>query len=899
MNDAIFWRLVWKEYRIQRGFWWSVAILTVAVQAVTLVYARLFQQPIPVHPLYVIALSAAALYALGCGATLFATERETGTYEFQRALPVSSGLMFVGKLAFALVSVLLLQLGLWLVTLAIARGQMPERPDHLQLWLAGLLGAWELLAWGILFSLLLRQPLTAAVLAMAAASLVVHLVGPLFAGPYHRVGLDSYLLLPVFRPALVLVLLAVDVCLGWRWLGETARRAPRAKRAQRSNPAPYLGSYAPIYPVAPRGWEATGQALRNAREQLPQGIAPLTRLVWHEVQQSWGLISLFSAIYLALVVVNVFGPPSVEVVFSLALPAWLMGSCVFVGDQRNAQFRFFAEHGLRPRWVWFSRQLVWFTAFALLAIVTVVLTLAVNAPLSGAEVAELVAYLGLAVICYAAGQLCSLYVRRALVAIVAAAGVSLGLCVWAGLMHGLRVNLLISVVPLPLVLLWASWLRAPDWMLERTTWRARMKAILSLAVPFLLVAAVVILWRVFEYPAVQLNFDLAKASRPATAEERETAEAYRRIWESIAVATDGVSPAPDGAEQPARAIEFVSASEWPGADSELARWVDEYEAMLPDAVAVTQRSACLLHPPGELPQELELRQAGRLATLLCFSGMKLESEGQAEQALERYLSLLRMACHLRSRSSSKLHHLTDSIERLALARLPRWATGPDQTGEQVLAARDAFEAIWRGRPPSEDAVKADYLVQWQFVTPDRGDRVAPLAADISDGELLREFLIDRLMPWERVRARRLLNLEVVRQMRRSTALQTRLRSHWAFAASLHVEEQRSDELDPTFIWSGAFWVRDMAQGRYRAEVDQEHWRRATSLLLALEAWRADHDRLPNSLHALVDAYLAEIPTDPYSAMEFLYYPQSHHVRPAGVSAGQPFLGSSGTAFPIP
>jgi hypothetical protein len=144
-----------------------------------------------------------------------------------------------------------------------------------------------------------------------------------------------------------------------------------------------------------------------------------------------------------------------------------------------------------------------------------------------------------------------------------------------------------------------------------------------------------------------------------------------------------------------------------------------------------------------------------------------------------------------------------------------------------------------------------------------------------------------------------LNLEVDWQMRRSTKLQIWLRSSRALAASLREQELRLDELDPTFVWSGAYWVRLMADGRYRAEVDQEHWSRATSLLLALEAWRADHDRLPNSLHSLVDGYLAEIPTDPYSAQEFRYYPQGHYAMPPGISDGQPFLGSAGTAFPIP
>ena len=45
-----------------------------------------------------------ALYALGCGATLFAGEHEAETYEFQRSLPRRVQAVFVGKIFFAIAS---------------------------------------------------------------------------------------------------------------------------------------------------------------------------------------------------------------------------------------------------------------------------------------------------------------------------------------------------------------------------------------------------------------------------------------------------------------------------------------------------------------------------------------------------------------------------------------------------------------------------------------------------------------------------------------------------------------------------------------------------------------------------------------------------------------------------
>ena len=48
-------------------------------------------------------------------------------------------------------------------------------------------------------------------------------------------------------------------------------------------------------------------------------------------------------------------------------------------------------------------------------------------------------------------------------------------------------------------------------------------------------------------------------------------------------------------------------------------------------------------------------------------------------------------------------------------------------------------------------------------------------------------------------------------------------------------------------------------------------RRATYILMALEAWKADHlGTLPERLDELVGAYLESLPLDPYSGKEFLF-----------------------------
>ena len=103
------------------------------------------------------ALIAVALYALGNGATMFATEREEETYDLLRVLPVTDGQVVLGKLAFSVTSVIAIAVVLLTSAWVLAGGRVPAPVSHRQLWAIFGLGALELLVWGIFFSLLTRR----------------------------------------------------------------------------------------------------------------------------------------------------------------------------------------------------------------------------------------------------------------------------------------------------------------------------------------------------------------------------------------------------------------------------------------------------------------------------------------------------------------------------------------------------------------------------------------------------------------------------------------------------------------------------------------------------------------------------------------------------------------------
>ena len=85
MNTTIFWRLAWKEYRQQRELLIAIALITLVILGMMLVWSWVENQDVSPAAAYHVALMMPVFYALGCGATLFAGEHERETFAFLRA----------------------------------------------------------------------------------------------------------------------------------------------------------------------------------------------------------------------------------------------------------------------------------------------------------------------------------------------------------------------------------------------------------------------------------------------------------------------------------------------------------------------------------------------------------------------------------------------------------------------------------------------------------------------------------------------------------------------------------------------------------------------------------------------------------------------------------------------
>lgn len=210
-------RFIWKEYRTLRGFWLSALVIAGVLQALAFAIAPANSDP--TASIFGIALAAAALYAVGVAATSFSMEHEEETYGFLTSLPARWTPLFAGKFSFATTSALALAIALQITGWVIAGMNTPSRSNYLELLATFGFAIVELLAWGTLFSLILRQPLLAALLAIAAESLALTWAVNTFAeGNLPAMVLASYAAVLPVRFAIGACIAVASVLVARHWL---------------------------------------------------------------------------------------------------------------------------------------------------------------------------------------------------------------------------------------------------------------------------------------------------------------------------------------------------------------------------------------------------------------------------------------------------------------------------------------------------------------------------------------------------------------------------------------------------------------------------------------------------------------------------------------------------------
>jgi hypothetical protein len=524
--------------------------------------------------------------------------------------------------------------------------------------------------------------------------------------------------------------------------------------------------------------------------------------------------------------------------------------------------------------------------------------------------------LPLAVLTFAAGQLCSLLFRAGIVGVFAGIGLSFMLAMGVLVLRTMGIPDWLGVYPLAAVLLWASWLRAPQWLAERDSWSRWLQWGAIVAAPLAVYLIALGAHRAYEIPEYGDSSALGNDSlaqrygrayeelmRPATSEERLTADLYRSlaiemrtlpypyvepamgsapVGEGAAEAT-----APDAVAVPGSAsgLDFGGASAVSGAEAAMASpediakveatWHEAFAKLAGRFIEASRRESCDMigDPLGALSAQQSVLPH-EIVTPMHSHAKYLARSGKRDQALECHLALLRFLRHFQQRGGIRQIISSVAMEQIVLDALVEFMAGASAEECEALAATlQAPPYNWS--PDTEIAWLREHLLVRAMVNLDE--------AAWKTSEYWHEYppvayRLLRFMPWERERSRRLLDFMV---------------NHPSGSQQQVSQWQRNTIL-------GHVYITPLAVDFPQLQTGQNTNRAASRLRLLLLAWKAKHEALPESLAELEEAYPGQVPNDPATQRPFIYRPQGVAVPiqlPTDVPLpeGTPFVWSRGQA----
>lgn len=878
MNTAALWRLTWKEYRANRALWIAVVVLVVVSQAAAALFLHSTSHSATpeTNLIYLLALGGPIFFAAGSAGMAFAIEREEGTIDFLRAAPVSPKFVVASKMGVATLATIALIVALWPMALWFSRGQMPTADAHGS-FVIGLLLAFEAIAWGTLFSLFSTRPLLAICQTIFVVSMIVEV--PALAHASIGWGIAAF--------STGLAALAADIYLGLRWLDQDRTRtlagpsvSGRVRRWMRRR-------------SAAREW--AGKPIILELSQNRDRSTMLGHLLWqHWRQSAWVMLALpamWVAVFVALGQQFVWRweyPATAYLEWIIIGGAALIGCAVFRADQARRNYRYFVEHKIPARYVWFTRQVFWCAAMCVaVAVVWIILTgpeklveyihyVSENprrdAPWGDArdlslwryELPWATSFVVIAIVAYSAGQWASMIVRSGILSAVVAAAIAIPLCGWVDLMHQMQISPWWSVLPIPLVLIFATWLRAPDWVLENRRWSARLRAAAVVLLPAIGLCVAVPIYRVRQLPPrVSPGFD------------------YQALFPTN----------PTGANSSTKLIQrasdlFVSR----GKLSE-DKWLAENEGPLAMAIDASRGPKIEFNDPRTSDEPVPPR-SGELLDLMLGSAAAFQRQGKLDEEFDRLLATLRLTCHL-GRTDIIWDGRQPYDDRI-FDRCVDWAAEIGQSAKRIDAAIKRLAAIDIGDLRLEEQIEWKYAYARHKLLD--GDGVLFPNPDGSSSERnAADVRWLTLMPWERERAVRMLNLLTATAFERLQLIKldishsmpiyyfvtdswsefdvnnflVRVRPRWWWGdvdeAQRQVDLLRTTR--PTDLPQIGYFGFRAAWAMTKFETN----RRAALIRMALIAWKLKNKDLPNSLSQLVGPNFDAARLDPYSAEPFEYF----------------------------
>jgi hypothetical protein len=655
----------------------------------------------------------------------------------------------------------------------------------------------------------------------------------------------------------------------------------------------------------------------------------LGRLFWQHWRQSWRLLLLTPALcLLAFMAIGAAGfagilqrQMGIGILLTTAISTSLIGSMVFLTDQEQRRYRFFAEHNVPPRYIWLTRQLFWLVVISFVALVGACLWLSTK---DLNDLAQLLIYsandssfwgranyrgtfqwppLGTGLlyiaVAYAAGQWVSMFVRSGIMSGFFGLLLSAALCGWMTLIYRMQISPSWTVLPIPLVLMFATWLRAPDWISENKRTGARLKAAAVVLLPAVAILIAVPIYRVQEVPIVSPGFDVEAFHRQIEADWQsghETAELYRKAVDLC----KSLGERPD----------FDHAT-----PAELERWRQAIAEPLRLATEASNRPTLLFADPFTVKSMPEADNRN-LLWLFTISAHDLQAQGKLDEALEQYFTALRIIDQASQTFGGLAGHWYSTW---IFRNLSQWASLPGQTAERIHRALDRLQDANVDERHDDAELKSIYVITSRALAGDQAavDLYYALSASMSvsfqrgqEAERLKlinslissQTLWSTLLPWENNRALRVLdqlNMAMLWRLKGTRQiLETQGRRQFDFGQALQgvaifegwTAQSRYYPTYPGIPWedgpdsrlrswlvttSPSLSYVDLFGARaVHDAIDQAAHRRGEMIVMALMAYRLEHGKLPNSLAELHGAYLKRWPLDPYSGLEFRYFPDT-------------------------
>ncbi len=837
LTDTMFWRLVWKEYRAQRGFWLVIAGTTIGLMLVAL---SLPDKRTPGSNWF-ITLLMPTLYALGSAATVFASEKEEGTTDLLRIMAARPSRVFFGKAAFSLISTLAMWTCLlsaaWTLNWWYALPPLDAEASVVSRLLALAAVTGQLLAWGFLYSALCKRALTAVCLT-AVGSTIFLLIALERIEPRQFVIWDMFQGDPPSRTWGSFCLLSSVPLLAAAYFLTSRTMAGR--------------TFHWSMPRLP--WRRTSATVQLDRLAAVQQSAPAwqrlyTRLIWLELRHALTLghlLWIFGLLVVVCLLLGIIGgSPSAQRdrgIIGIVLSALLLGVWSFQAEG-GRRTRFLADQGLSPHAIWLSKQLVWgmFTiavTAALMLMVVIANQLEVwntgnagssifHPDLPGASAVTFAAIL--ACLGYATGQFASMLIPRGVTAGFIAYAVFALLGFWTWLMVNSQVPLSISIAPLVILVIFmlgVTFFWSRHWLLESATWRSWTRLALLAGATLILVWAGIGAFRVYEVPRPDFVYAMdalrQEHTLPNRSEELKTAALYRqafahlkwennererkeqRDWQGRARHVRAWEPGNTEKEEQPKPRVPTAVDGWEYATEIERRMLAENQDALQEGLAATKRFGfgCMFDDPSQpnpdrFKERLDpsLDDIRHLATLILLSARELEAGGQLDKALDRYLAVLRLAGHVARHGTMREWMDGADLEAMVGQWIPGWAAHADQTSKRINAAVFEIGMAEQFFPPLEDALLTQQFLIRRFL---RDDWLAFFSKSQDPAQEARSrmalMVFDRLCPWERARTRRVWDLVDAAQLHCLDVLDHALAypgyrdmQQWAESADAHLD----------------------------------------------------------------------------------------------------------------